>query len=51
VPEHGKVFDAVKNKDSDAAASAMKDLLSTVEGFLLSRQAEEDPTTPAAAQA
>jgi len=51
VPEHGKVFEAVKNKDSDAAASAMKDLLSTVEGFLLSRQAEEGPAAPAAAQA
>jgi GntR family transcriptional repressor for pyruvate dehydrogenase complex len=51
VPEHARVFEAVKARDSEAAASAMKELLSTVEGFLLSRQADDRPAAPAAAQA
>jgi DNA-binding FadR family transcriptional regulator len=46
VPEHAKVFEAVKARNPEDAAAAMKELLSTVEGFLLSRVAEG--STPAA---
>lgn len=45
VPEHARVFEAVKNRDPEGAAGAMRDLLSTVEGFLLARQ-PSDASSP-----